>query len=893
MLFVLNISYLLINLILIQFLIKSIKTEWPSISSSSIKILGLFPNQLNNSNPTTLSVHCEAMFKSAIILSQQNNIKLQQEFINYEILSTDNNLINILSNTCQIISSSNIIGIIGPAYSKESHFLAPFAEKIGIPIISYSSTDPKLSNHQIYPSFYRTISSDNLFALAIVQLFLKFNWKSCNIIYQNDQYGINGMNEINKIFNNYNITIINKILFDVQTESIENNNFKNILLTSSSRIVLLWTNRNYTNLILQNAIDLDILSPQFIWLLTSNISLTSLNNLTSTSTSNNKLNGLILIEPFIDLNNINQTLLNQAFDIWNKYESTTFPGINYVDYYALFTFDATWLLIQSLKQLCSTYSNSSCIQFLNNSFCFNKYFINSNKLFNLINNLHYFGVTGKIQFNQNQTDRIEGINYILKNIQIISNNVNFVPVLIWSSTTNWTLYSPTSLIIWPGNSLIIPSEYPSLSGIHLRIALVETPPFTMLTQQQIKEETNETKLIGYIPDLIDLLTNQMGFIPNLTLITNQTFNQIINSVSNNQFDLFIAQTTITAKRSEKVSFSNSIFDNSLRIIIRKDLDNDVNLLLYLTPFTFHLWLTLLGACLFSTFLICLLEKQDNPLLQNKSIISLIAMSLWFSIGTILGYGADFQLKTPAGRLLTIGLYILSLVLVAAYTANLASDLTISKSKDIVTDIDDIKNGKVAFSRIGILLGSAIEDYYLREISGGIHNFYPIKNKEEIYDKLLNNIIDASIMDAGILEYITNQIYCNLTSMGKDFGQSAFGIVFQKKWQYEQILNIQILALRESGELDNLKRKWFQTTSCAQIYDTSQAMTIQSMAGLFLTFAIITLLAILLFLWKKRFLIRKCVFNTKHNSNILARRSILICKPASKYPTISKVVIYDK
>ncbi|CAF4414667.1 unnamed protein product, partial [Adineta steineri] len=167
------------------------------------------------------------------------------------------------------------------------------------------------------------------------------------------------------------------------------------------------------------------------------------------------------------------------------YESTTFPGMNYVDYYALFTFDATWLLIQSLQQLCSLNSNSSaCIQFLNNSFCFNKYFINSNKLFNLINNLDYFGVTGKIQFNQNQTDRIDGINYILKNIQIISNYLNFLPVLIWSSTTNWTLYSPTSLIIWPGNSLIIPSEYPSLSGIHLRIALVETPPFTMLTQQQ-------------------------------------------------------------------------------------------------------------------------------------------------------------------------------------------------------------------------------------------------------------------------------------------------------------------------------------------------------------------------------------------------------------------------
>ena len=68
---------------------------------------------------------------------------------------------------------------------------------------------------------------------------------------------------------------------------------------------------------------------------------------------------------------------------------------------------------------------------------------------------------------------------------------------------------------------------------------------------------------------------------------------------------------------------------------------------------------------------------------------------------IIGYGADFHVTTAAGRLLTVGLYILSLVLVAAYTANLASDLTISKSQDIISGIDDIKNGKIPFNRIGI------------------------------------------------------------------------------------------------------------------------------------------------------------------------------------------------
>ena len=150
---------------------------------------------------------------------------------------------------------------------------------------------------------------------------------------------------------------------------------------------------------------------------------------------------------------------------------------------------------------------------------------------------------------------------------------------------------------------------------------------------------------------------------------------------------------------------------------------------------------------------------------------------------IVGYGADFHVRTAAGRLLTLGLYILSLVLVAAYTANLASDLTISKTTGIISGIDDIKNGKLPFSRIGILSGSSIEDYYLREISGGSRNFYPLTSEMKYMIVLLNNIIDASIMDAGVVEYATNNIYCNLTLVGADFDKSAFGIVFQKNWLY--------------------------------------------------------------------------------------------------------------
>ncbi|CAF1254734.1 unnamed protein product [Rotaria magnacalcarata] len=91
-------------------------------------------------------------------------------------------------------------------------------------------------------------------------------------------------------------------------------------------------------------------------------------------------------------------------------------------------------------------------------------------------------------------------------------------------------------------------------------------------------------------------------------------------------------------------------------------------------------------------------------------------------------------------------------------------------------IDDIKSGKIPSNRIGIIVGSAIEDYYLREVSGGG------------------------------AEYVTNNIYSNLTLVGEGFEQESLAIVTPKQWLYGQDLDVNILFLKESGNLDNLQVK---------------------------------------------------------------------------------------
>ncbi|CAF5009837.1 unnamed protein product, partial [Rotaria sp. Silwood1] len=252
----------------------------------------------NTSASNTLSVHSRAMFKAAVLLSQIYNITIGGQSLGWQTVHTDGSMISTLRSTCLAISTSNTVGIVGPILSREANFIADFAEIVSVPLISYAATNPDLSDRNAYSIFYRTVPSDKVAAMAIAQLFTIFNWTSCIIVYQNDEYGSGGL----------------KALIGILT-----------------------------------------IEPT---------------------------TGDVVNEP------INTTLLNAAYNIWQQYEPESFPGPTKVNYYALFAFDATWSLIQSLQRFCSITSNSSssCISIRNSSFCFDYRFLNGDSFFDTILN---------------------------------------------------------------------------------------------------------------------------------------------------------------------------------------------------------------------------------------------------------------------------------------------------------------------------------------------------------------------------------------------------------------------------------------------------------------------------------------------------------------------------
>lgn len=156
------------------------------------------------------------------------------------------------------------------------------------------------------------------------------------------------------------------------------------------------------------------------------------------------------------------------------------------------------------------------------------------------------------------------------------------------------------MIVWPGNTLTPPSDDAVISNTILRVAVMEADPCTSITNVANQSGQITTKLVGYMPALIELLRSQMKFTPNIVLVfLNESYNEFIDGL--------LADLTITAVQREKVTFSNSIFDNSLR--------------------GSYGWRFCSLPCM-EVFFICIFERSDHEMLQNRSICSVIALSIW-------------------------------------------------------------------------------------------------------------------------------------------------------------------------------------------------------------------------------------------------------------------------
>lgn len=107
------------------------------------------------------------------------------------------------------------IGVVESLTSTLTRHLSNILSFTEIPIVSNIATTTSLSNKNSYPNFFRTIPSDSVFAQALVDFVLMYNWSFVSVMATEDWYGFDGKYVLESFFEKNSICIDLDILLHV------------------------------------------------------------------------------------------------------------------------------------------------------------------------------------------------------------------------------------------------------------------------------------------------------------------------------------------------------------------------------------------------------------------------------------------------------------------------------------------------------------------------------------------------------------------------------------------------------------------------------------------------------------------------------------------------------
>nr|XP_043893522.1 taste receptor type 1 member 1-like [Solea senegalensis] len=115
---------------------------------------------------------------------------------------------------------SKVFAVVGPFSSSETMTTAPLFMMDLIPMVSYGAASSAFSEKVKFPSFLRTVHSNEAIIDVIVEIILHFKWRWVSFLQSNDDFGTNGLELLKKKIARTDICLAySKTLFDKTNSS--------------------------------------------------------------------------------------------------------------------------------------------------------------------------------------------------------------------------------------------------------------------------------------------------------------------------------------------------------------------------------------------------------------------------------------------------------------------------------------------------------------------------------------------------------------------------------------------------------------------------------------------------------------------------------------------------
>ncbi|XP_075254270.1 glutamate receptor ionotropic, NMDA 1-like isoform X2 [Convolutriloba macropyga] len=346
----------------------------------------------------------------------------------------------------------------------------------------------------------------------------------------------------------------------------------------------------------------------------------------------------------------------------------------------------------------------------------------------------------------------------------------------------------------------------------------------------------------------------------------RVWNGAIGDLVRGEYDAAFASMTIDHDRSNVVDFTNPFKPQGLSIAVKKQKPND-SFSSFVQPFHYSLWILIFISVHIVAFILYILDRfspfarsrgqhkqqqQDSKSIQG-SMSSLypdedegdealnLSSALWFAYGVLLNSGIGGTPRSFAARVLGMVWAGFAMIIVASYTANLAAYLVLERPESEITGINDarMRNPSDTYP-YGTVSDSAVENYFRRKVEmTNMYHFmqnYSHPTQNEALHALKEGKIEAFIWDSAQLDYETS-LDCDLMMVGDTFQKSGLAVALQKDSVWTEKISLEILKMRETGEMEQMDRDWIFVNSCAMSDNKPTTLGINSMAGIFLTVAV--------------------------------------------------------
>ncbi|KAM6434858.1 putative glutamate receptor isoform 1-T3 [Liasis olivaceus] len=362
-----------------------------------------------------------------------------------------------------------------------------------------------------------------------------------------------------------------------------------------------------------------------------------------------------------------------------------------------------------------------------------------------------------------------------------------------------------------------------------------------------------TELEGYCIDLLEKLSEMLHFKYKVGIVkdgkygslsSNGSWSGMIGEVVRKEADLAVAPLTITSVREDAVDFTQPFLHTGIGILLEKEAAlEEASLFHFLTPFSKETWAGILLAYFLSSLCLFLAGRMSpSEWNENQENYFTFLNSLWFGAGALTLQGTIPRPKSLSIRVISAIWWLFGIVVLAAYIAGFSFILESASQHLSIESFEDlVKQRQLEF---GTMEGSSTFQYFKNSKSPVQQLVYESMSKKETvltksYQEAIQRVLASNYAFIGesISQDLAVARHCNLVRSPEVLGARGFGIATPKGSSWTSKLSVAILKLGESGDLDYLRSKWWESSCSHEDHDKWSPLKPQALGGIFLLLAL--------------------------------------------------------